>query len=491
MNQPSHTDLEVFYGDIHRHSAVSDGIGQAEQHFRAASESGQIEFYALTDHAILTVDPTSNRAYMTELTGPKGTTEGVTLDQLGNILEIHRVHPTDWENLKRLVRRYNDPGRFVTLLGYEWSCPRYGDHNVYYREDDGELFVPDALPDLYDALEDQPVLVIPHHTGYAIGRRGKNWSFHHPRLQRLVEVISHHGSSECTHDNFFPLRNIGMGGNVSGSSVRDALARGYHLGLIGGGDAHAPDQSFVLTGVYAGGLGREAIFDALWARRTFATTGPRIQLFFAMDDQLMGSIYSTDTDPTIQISVSGTDKLEWVEVVRNGEVMHRWSEIEGRDFDINHVDRSAPIRPDNYYYVRVRQKDGAMAWSSPIWVTFLPELEAVRGYLYWIPDQECLFLVEEPGDNDDEVLLRCVNNHPARNLVYDVEFGIDAHPADRVIPLSRTHMERLNPGEVVQARFQVTQSSDGDKPTTYFVSYRTINDDVRKVLRHLPTRQRR
>jgi hypothetical protein len=486
--QSSQEAYQLYFGDIHRHSAVSDGMGQPEEHFRAARDIGRLDFYALTDHARLTLDPTANRAYMTELVGPRGTTEGATLDNLTNILEIHTVHPEEWEALKRIVRRYYEPRHFVTFLAYEWSCPRYGDHNVYYREDDGDLILPDALPDLYAALEDLPALIIPHHTGYAVGRRGKSWNHHHPRLERLVEVFSHHGSSECTENNPYPLRNIGMGENVAGSSVRDALMRGYYLGLTGGGDAHSPDQAFVLTGVYAPELTRDAIFDALWARRTFATTGSRIRLYFAMDDQLMGSIYSTDTPPTIQIGISGTAPLDWVEVIRNGEVMKRWAEIEGDQVAFTHVDRDTPIRPDNFYYLRVRQRDGAMAWSSPIWVTFLPELEAVRGYLYWVPDQACTLQVEEEQSNGGvEVTLRCINDHPKRTPIFDIEFGIQTVPPSEAVPLTSTQATRLEPGTAMEARFQTSRSSGAEEESTSWISYRTIDDDVRTVLRRFPT----
>lgn len=71
-----------------------------------------------------------------------------------------------------------------------------------------------------------------------------------------------------------------------GSGVFNALARGYRFGFIGCGDSHSgmPGRSFPqdrqwcvmrksgFTGVYAPELTREAIFDALRARRTWRLT---------------------------------------------------------------------------------------------------------------------------------------------------------------------------------------------------------------------------
>ena len=88
-------------------------------------------------------------------------------------------------------------------------------------------------------------MLIPHHPGYAMGRRGVDWSTHHPRLERLVEIVSNHGCSEEPRGGVRPLQNIGMGSNVPGSSVRDAWARDLHLGVVAGSDCHRGVHEFL------------------------------------------------------------------------------------------------------------------------------------------------------------------------------------------------------------------------------------------------------
>jgi hypothetical protein len=36
--------------------------------------------------------------------------------------------------------------------------------------------------------------------------------------------------------------------------------------------------------------------------------------------------------------------------------------------DLTYVDER-PVAGESYYYVRVQQANGQMAWSSPIWIT--------------------------------------------------------------------------------------------------------------------------
>ena len=330
---------------------------------------------------------------MEPLKGPASITDARTPDELGDVVALHRIPDAAWTELQDLVRRFYAPGHFVTLLGYEWSCARYGDRSVYYLADEQPIRVPCTLPELYRMLEGVDAMLTPHHTGYARGRRGANWNVHNPILERNVEVVSLHGCSEEPRGSFFPLNNIGMGSNVPGGSVQDALARGYHLGLVGGSDGHRPRDPYVLTGAYAPALTRDAVWDALYHRRTVATTGAqRIHLAFRMDGEWQGSLLALDTLPDFTIDAEGTAPITRVELIGNGEVVQTWPGT-GNRIVVNERLSRVPERPDNYYYVRLLQADGNLAWSSPIWVSYLPELPEARGYLYWLPRVEVRFEV--------------------------------------------------------------------------------------------------
>ena len=415
----------LYWGDLHRQSGVSDGEGALSEHFRVARDLARLDFYAMNDHAILTADP-CDRAYMEPLKGPASITDARTPGELGDVVALHRVSDAAWQELQRLVRAYNVPGRFAAFLGYEWSCARYGDRNVHFLRDDEPIRVPRTLPELYRALEGVEAMLTPHHTGYARGRRGTNWNTHAPRLERNVEVVSLHGCSEEPRGSHFPLNNIGMGSNVPGGSVQEALARGYHLGFVGGSDGHRPQDPFVLTGAYAADLTREAIWEAIYHRRTVATTGAqRIALEFRMDGEWQGSLLTLDVLPSFTIRAEGTAPIARLDLVSNGEVVQTWDWSEKTVTLEGRVER-APERPDNYYYVRLLQADGNLAWSSPIWVSYLPELCEARGLLYWLPREAVRFeVLRERGDGERTILrLRCLNDALEGGSVSGVSFEI-------------------------------------------------------------------
>jgi hypothetical protein len=232
----------------------------------------------------------------------------------------HAISRVDWARTRAAVRRVHAPGRFVALLGSEWSGQHAvgGDHNVYHLGDDGALRRSghDHLRDKSDADTDLPhitqlyaaytnqrdVLVIPH-----VGGRTANLAYHSPDLEPVLEIHSGHGTFEWF--------------------LRDALRRGYRVGVVAGSDDHmgrpgrsSPgrnDRRFVrggLTAIYADDLSRRGLFDALRARRCYATTGARILLQVAVDDRAMGASYTTATPPTIRYDVAGTAPIERVEV---------------------------------------------------------------------------------------------------------------------------------------------------------------------------------
>ena len=122
-----------------------------------------------------------------------------------------------------------------------------------------------------------------------------------------------------------------------------------------------------LAAVFAPELTREAIWDALWNRRCYATTGTRIALEFEVNGAPMGSILTGEhPEPAIEVAVTGTEAVTFVEVLRGREVIHEYTG-NGPSVGFTITDPEPP-EGDTYYYVRVTQADAEMAWSSPIWI---------------------------------------------------------------------------------------------------------------------------
>jgi hypothetical protein len=154
--------------------------------------------------------------------------------------------------------------------------------------------------------------------------------------------------------------------------------RGYGFSTIAASDdhrAHPGQPHYGLAAIMAPELSRDAIFQALYDRFTYGTTGAKIILDLAVDGAAMGQTVRAARAPKIELRVVGTDTIEWVELLRwqpgttSFEVIRRW-EPATLEFADTYRDRSHV--PGAIYYARVKQarlvrNRVAMAWSSPVW----------------------------------------------------------------------------------------------------------------------------
>jgi hypothetical protein len=229
-----------------------------------------------------------------------------------------------WERLRTLARAHHEPGRFVTLLGFEWPGNRthYGDHNVIYFDDDGPLDDAWTLEELYANLRKTRAFAIPHHTGYFPHRRGKDWDVLDEALSPVMEVFSIHGSSEGCNTPRPMESNSSMGPRASGGTFHDALARGHRIGIIASNDYEGLPGRWGIgrAAVWADDCTREAIWDAVMARRTYAVTGDRIELDFRINGQPMGSVIQADGTVDAEVSVVGAHAIDRIELLHNGRL---------------------------------------------------------------------------------------------------------------------------------------------------------------------------
>lgn len=382
-------ERQVYFGDIHGKVWFSHGTKGPDDYYRYARDIAKLDFGAT--------------ACMVDWPHPGGErTDG------SQYLDARPLTDEDWESLQQAARKYHEPGNFVTFLGFEWQrdddlcrvgCPdcqelkhqNFGDRNVYYLRDDQPLFHgyhPDTCSPqrLFDRLRGREALVIPHHSS-APGPKGANWDLRDDELMRLVEIYSKWGASEYP-GNPRPCANYSLG-----SFVQDALHQGHRLGFIGSSDTHLslpggdileqpPNLRYSQPGlacVWAEAKTREAIFEALRQRRCYATTGVRMLLDFQVNGHPMGSEFSLESEEPrkIKLWVAGTDRIEGIDIIRNGENLrtyvpaNQWFvelELEDRE-PLGDIALDAPGRPPFvYYYLRVTQAEWTMAWSSPVWI---------------------------------------------------------------------------------------------------------------------------
>lgn len=233
----------------------------------------------------------------------------------------------DWKTICDFVARYNQPGDFITFAGYEWQGDgRYGDHNVFYFDDYPPLIKVNTLPELYAEIRRRKLraLVIPHHTAYQVGIRGKNWDIYDEELSPFAEIYSQHGSSETDEGGMGLRRNQAMGPEVSGGTVEEALSRGYRIGIIASTDNHTGTPGFYghgLMACYASSLTREALWEAFKERRVYGVTGDRVVLDFRVEEGMMGEVVSKRGSIGIKVKVRGCEAIDYIEILRNNRLI--------------------------------------------------------------------------------------------------------------------------------------------------------------------------
>ncbi len=348
-------EARILWGDLHTHTRYSDGRGTPEEMFDFGYRYAALDFCAISDHAFITTD---------------------------------RM----WEDIKAATKRSHRPGEYVTFLGYEWSGPRDvgGDHNVYTTADDMPLFrsylgysygnlrhyhgperqaghVEDLFRALAENFRDENLLAIPH-----FGGRPGNPQWHNDQLQRGIEVFSDHRRSEDWVATFLERgHRVGIvastdnhSGNAGYGVRRRDVTRGQDGALF---SRFSPaERGTALLAVQAAELTRESIFQGMYHRRTYATSGERIVVRFDVAGEPMGSEVRVTGPVGLAAEVVGVDRVRLVRVVKNGRILY--SVDPGSDqASFEFVDPDGA--PDGaYYYLDVVQDDGEKAISSPVWV---------------------------------------------------------------------------------------------------------------------------
>jgi len=367
-SDPIDVRRDVYWGDLHCHTRIGQALETPEFLYEYGRDDGALDFMCHVEHYA----GTPARWFY----GKPGSS--VAEEEMASYIE------DSWARQKELIEHYAEPGRFVPFLGYEWASNIYGHMHVIYRDVDEDVVYPhdfydreDTPAKLFEKLADRKALVIPHHPSWPVnngGVSGMDWSFYDERLVRLVEMCSKHGVSE-----YFGCPDA-IPWQAADGAVRAALTRGYRLGFVGSTDSHASRPgSYGLTGdlwgrfggitaVFAESLDRESIFDALKNRLCYATTGARMLLDFSVNGMPMGSELTVPAGQARAFSMKamGTGRLQHVELVRNNEVIHRYT-CGGPGMEEVCHDWSPPAG-EACYYMRVMQADGHQGWSSPIWI---------------------------------------------------------------------------------------------------------------------------
>lgn len=342
-----------------------------------------------------------------------------------------------WKSVCQHLIDFDEPERFTTLIGFQWqgSSPDEGLRQIIYNKEHKQLLrakeaKSNSLKKIYKSFLPKEMLSIPCFT---MGKgTAYNFDDYNAEFERVVEIYNAWGSSECTkkNGNTLPIETEGKKGMVefADGAVQKALQRNCRFGFVAGGlddrgiyatlyDSDQVQYTPGLTAIIAAEHSRNALMEALYNRSCYATTGERIILALKLASFGMGSEINTAQKHGLLFNrhlhgfVAGTTQIKSIEILRNGKVIKTFEPTGyAMDFDFDDmvplqdvvIDAKDKKPPFVYYYIRVTQIDGHMAWSSPIWVDYIPSSAKGKSIVKLRPSKPVKALDDVDTDFEEE-----------------------------------------------------------------------------------------
>ncbi len=353
----------LLLGDCHRHTDIRGHSGvdaSVLDTYRYAMDAAQLDFLGTSDH--------------NEVLGgrwPDG------------------LRDYQWWTVQKTADLMSHPPVFLGVYSYEHSMARPAGHrNILFLKRGAPLRMIDrsrginapdnAPPDLWAWAEKnvlsqpgQKLVIVPH--TFAAGPLA-DWNWPNARFDCLLEIYQGcRGSYEAFR---LPPREKRGPTQVDegGHYAQDALARGNTYGFVSFSDHASTHNSW--AAVWVPRVTREALLDAMLARRTYAASD-EILVKASAAGHMVGEEFAARaaSPPEITAQIEAPDTILRIDVVKDGKYVYttapraRTAALAWRDAD------AKPGR--SYYYLRVFQRDTEnpdgdpeIAWTSPFYVNY-------------------------------------------------------------------------------------------------------------------------
>lgn len=279
---PGGTTLHAYRGDLHAHTAYSDGTLRPLDAFAAAKGTGE-DFFAVTEHSEWFVFPFEAN-------------EDCIRPTFMECLATPLPDRTEWEDVRLQAMAATDAG-FLGLRGFEWSSPVEGHVNVFFTTTwtDTVLTGPAPMAGFYAWLAANVV------------DADRIATFNHPGRE---ELMFDGFAYVAPMDPFFVAVEAFNRRNDWSQNYLVALDKGWHAGAIGVTDGHSPaDWTDPLRGrtiLLATSLTEAGLREALLAGRSVAVRGSDLDARLRVDGALMGATISP-AGPAVSVAVDLLD----------------------------------------------------------------------------------------------------------------------------------------------------------------------------------------
>ncbi len=293
-----------------------------------------------------------------------------------------------WWLQQKITDMYHLPGKFNGMYTYERSA-RYpsGHRNVIFprrgirplpRSADKEYNEGTEqggsadIKNLYAYLRHFGAICSSHTSATNMGT---DWRDNDPAVEPVVEIFQGHRQSyEETNG---PLAARGTEDTIQGyrpkGFVWEAFQKGRRLGFQASSDHISTHISYAV--VIAEEHSRKGIIDAFKKRHSYAAND-NILLDVRSGDFMMGDAFVSTEAPRLAVKATGTTPIDRVDIIRQvGTATPEYvASFEPRKqiIDLDWSDPAAAAGQVNMYYVRLQQRNEALAWASPMWIEYKP-----------------------------------------------------------------------------------------------------------------------
>ena len=322
--------LNVYFGNMHCHTGFTDGSKTPEYAYDYARYQAGLDMLGIAEHSNLFDD---------------------TFDA-----NISRK----WRDLKRIAEEKTEDGKFLAVMGSETTWyNQFGHMNIYGADfflNPYEVKYNDTAC-YYETLKKFPRVINQWNHPWSCGNRHLDmFEPYDAELDQIMYTIEL-TSIEVTEDKCMDY-------------YIHALDLGWHISPVGNQDNHKPNwgtETDVRTGVLMHKLTKADFYDAYRKHRTYYTSSKKLRVIYYANGLLMGSTIpkADGVEFTIQIQNEDSDApLEYVEVRGfHGEILAH-ADLSGHSAEV----RICVTEPSPYYFLKIRQEDGKLAVTAPVWV---------------------------------------------------------------------------------------------------------------------------
>lgn len=295
-------ELQLYCGQVHSHTAESDGLGTPEQAIEHARDVNHMDYFAVTDHT-------------------------------------HYMELGDYQRQIKLANAVNDPGKFAMMYGFEmtWNSGNgfWGHTNVLNTKWINLYPMCTDMYEFYKQVEaDEGAVAMFNHPDQEWGNNNEfEWCG-----KKIAERYCLSEINGAHYDPFYAL----------------SLSKGWRTAPVYNEDNHRLTwgDSGCMGYVLAPSLTRENILDGMRRRRTYSTTDRTMKVRYKVNGEWLGSVLKAPEKLVIDVEAS----TERVEGIGKLELMTE-DNITVASVDAGALREFAwqvEVTPDfDYYYIRI------------------------------------------------------------------------------------------------------------------------------------------